>query len=93
MNINAFPVDPPVIQAQGPIPFGSESVSFGAGLAPGSIILPDPGINHEKKKKSNSSSLLLIAIVILAITWLIHTISTFIPYWATYSGIENSRAG
>jgi hypothetical protein len=42
---------------------------------------------------SRIPSLHLPAIILLAFSWILHSLSTFMPYWATYSGISDSRAG
>ncbi|CAF3679951.1 unnamed protein product [Rotaria sordida] len=50
-----------------------------------------------KKPKSSTTSripsLFLPAILLLAFTWILHTLATFLPYWSTYSQISGSRAG
>jgi hypothetical protein len=52
-------------------------------------------IQREQRSFSvaNIPSLHLPAIGLLAFSWLLHAIATFIPYWSTYSGIGGSRAG
>jgi len=42
---------------------------------------------------ANVPSLHIPAIALLALSWILHTIATFIPYWANYSGVNKSRAG
>jgi hypothetical protein len=58
------------------------------------------GINPmmlQKKSRSSSlsniPSLYLPAIILLAFSWLLHSLATFIPYWSVYSGISGSHAG
>ena len=50
-----------------------------------------------KKKEpspfSRTPSLHLPAIILFGFSWILHAIATFIPYWSTYSGISDSRAG
>jgi hypothetical protein len=60
-----------------------------------------PMFMNQKKAKgaggpsmvSRIPSLHLPAIILLAFSWLLHAIATFIPYWSVYSGISDSRAG
>ncbi|CAF0958286.1 unnamed protein product, partial [Didymodactylos carnosus] len=42
---------------------------------------------------SRIPNLFIPAIFLLAFSWLLQAIATFIPYWSKYSGVGNSRAG
>ncbi len=42
---------------------------------------------------SRIPSLYLPGIGLLAFSWLLQTLATFLPYWSVYSGISGSRAG
>ncbi|CAF3388028.1 unnamed protein product [Rotaria socialis] len=42
---------------------------------------------------SRIPSLHLPAIILFTFCWILHGIATFLPYWSTYSGISDSRAG
>ncbi|CAF1134556.1 unnamed protein product [Adineta ricciae] len=56
-----------------------------------------PMISEPRKPKvsplSRIPSLHLPAIILLGFSWLLQTLATFLPYWSTYSGISDSRAG
>ena len=56
-----------------------------------------PMISQQRKPKtsplSRIPSLHLPAIILLGFSWLLQTLATFLPYWSTYSGISDSRAG
>ena len=41
----------------------------------------------------SSSGLFLPALILFAFTWILQALATFLPYWSTYSGIPDSRAG
>ncbi|CAF1045817.1 unnamed protein product [Adineta ricciae] len=56
-----------------------------------------PMVPQQRKPKasplSRIPSLHLPAIILLGFSWLLQTLATFLPYWSTYSGISDSRAG
>ncbi|CAF3482808.1 unnamed protein product [Adineta steineri] len=71
------------------------------GVSGNEMFLNQPGgmnsMPLQKKAKqsplSRIPSLHLPAIILLAFAWLLQTLATFLPYWSTYSGIDDSRAG
>jgi hypothetical protein len=82
--------------------YDPSSVMIPSNFVPGNeMFINQPGaINSRKGQRKGGSfflsgipSLFLPALILLAFSWILHAIATFIPYWSTYSGISDSRAG
>ena len=56
-----------------------------------------PMISQQRKPKASPLSRIpsshLPAIILLGFSWLLETLAKFLPYYSTYSGISDSRAG
>jgi hypothetical protein len=84
-------------------PLFDPSVALTPAVAPGGngMFMNQPGgmypVGPQMKVKSSSppriGGLHLPALILLAFSWLLHTLATFLPYWSTYSGYSGSRAG
>jgi hypothetical protein len=75
-------------------------VNIPPNFIPQNEIFPPLQKNPRRPPKQGKSSFLsgipslhLPAIMLLAFSWIIHAIATFIPYWSIYPSIDDARAG
>lgn len=60
---------------------------------PGVAYAAMPPARPKQSILTRIGNLHLPAIIILAFSWILHTLATFLPYWSTSSKYSGSRAG